>query len=118
MDKVHTVVSAAGVVLADEVITMIHRKRRIAPVVADAVRTRTMTATHNLSRCMVVSKWEAMAHKPKQLRPSERTALTPTPLMVATIIMSPCGMLLWPNSSNKARAKVSLNHQGPRELSA
>ncbi len=97
---------------------MIHRKRRIAPEVAAAVTTRTVTAIHNPSRCMVASKWEAMAHKHKQLHPSERTVLTPTPLMVATITMSPCGMLLWPNSSSKGRAKVSLNRQGPRELSA
>lgn len=96
---------------------MIDRKRRIALEVAVAVTSRTMTVTHKLSRCMVVSRWAAMAHKPKQLRPSEVTVLTPMPLMVVTRTMSPCGMLRWPNS-NKARAKVSLNRQGHHELSA
>lgn len=98
---------------------MNNRKRRIVLEVAgDAVTTHIMTVTHNLSRCMVVSKWEAMAHNHKQLRPSEVTVLTPMPLMVATRTMSPCGMLRWPNSNNMARAKVSLDRQGPHELSA
>ena len=99
-------------------INIIDRKKRIAQEVADVVTTRTVTVTHNPSRCMAVSRLAAMPLRHKQLLPLEVMVLTLMPPMVATRTMSPCGMLLWPNSSNKARAKVSLDRQGHHELSA
>ena len=80
--------------------------------------TSTMTATHILSRCTAVSKWEALRPKHRQLHQLEVMVLTPMPHMVATRIMSPCGMQPWPNSSNRAKAKVSRDRREPLEAPA